>query len=70
MRSIFMEVSATNIFNTFIRNIAKTDLIIVSDYGKGTIFNARKLIQSAKKLKKKILLIPKEKILQSTRCKF
>ena len=38
----------TNIFNTFIKNIAKTDLIIVSDYGKGTIFNARKLIQSAK----------------------
>ena len=51
----------TNIFNTFIRNIAKTDLIIVSDYGKGTIFNARKLIQSAKKLKKKILIDPKGK---------
>ena len=44
----------TNIFNTFIRNIAKTDLIIVSDYGKGTIFNARKL-------KKKILIDPKGK---------
>ena len=51
----------TNIFNTFIKNIAKTDLIIVSDYGKGTIFNARKLIQSAKKLKKKILIDPKGK---------
>ena len=51
----------TNIFNTFIRNIAKTDLIIVSDYGKGTIFNARKFIQSAKKLKKKILIDPKGK---------
>ena len=51
----------TNILNTFIRNIAKTDLIIVSDYGKGTIFNARKLIQSAKKLKKKILIDPKGK---------
>ncbi len=51
----------SNIFNTFIRNIAKTDLIIVSDYGKGTIFNARKLIQSAKKLKKKILIDPKGK---------
>ena len=51
----------TNIFNTFIRNIAKTDLIIVSDYGKGTIFNARKLIQSAKRLKKKILIDPKGK---------
>ena len=51
----------TNTFNTFIRNIAKTDLIIVSDYGKGTIFNARKLIQSAKKLKKKILIDPKGK---------
>lgn len=48
-----------NIFNTFIKNIVKTDLIIVSDYGKGTIFNARKLIQSAKKLKKKILIDPK-----------
>ena len=44
----------TNIFNTFIKNIAKTDLIIVSDYGKGTIFNARKL-------KKKILIDPKGK---------
>ena len=51
----------TKIFNTFIKNIAKTDLIIVSDYGKGTIFNARKLIQSAKKLKKKILIDPKGK---------
>jgi len=51
----------TNILNTFIKNIAKTDLIIVSDYGKGTIFNARKLIQSAKKLKKKILIDPKGK---------
>ena len=51
----------TNLFNTFIKNIAKTDLIIVSDYGKGTIFNARKLIQSAKKLKKKILIDPKGK---------
>ena len=51
----------TNTFNTFIKNIAKTDLIIVSDYGKGTIFNARKLIQSAKKLKKKILIDPKGK---------
>ena len=51
----------TNIFNTFIKNIAKTDLIIVSDYGKGTIFNARKLIQSAKRLKKKILIDPKGK---------
>ena len=51
----------TNTFNTFIKNIARTDLIIVSDYGKGTIFNARKLIQSAKKLKKKILIDPKGK---------
>jgi len=51
----------TNLFNTFIKNIAKKDLIIVSDYGKGTIFNARKLIQSAKKLKKKILIDPKGK---------
>lgn len=51
----------TNTFNIFIKNIAKTDLIIVSDYGKGTIFNARKLIQSAKKLKKKILIDPKGK---------
>ena len=51
----------TNIFNTFIKNIAKTDLIIVSDYGKGTVFNARKLIQSARKLKKKILIDPKGK---------
>ena len=51
----------SNILNTFTKNIAKTDLIIVSDYGKGTIFNARKLIQSAKKLKKKILIDPKGK---------
>ena len=51
----------TNTFNTFIKNIAKTDLIIVSDYGKGTIFNATKLIQSARKLKKKILIDPKGK---------
>ena len=51
----------TNIFNRFIKNIAKTDLIIISDYGKGTIFNARKLIQYAKKLKKKILIDPKGK---------
>ena len=51
----------SKIFNTFIKNIAKTDLIIVSDYGKGTIFNARKLIQSARKLGKKILIDPKGK---------
>ncbi len=51
----------TNTLNTFIKNIAKTDLIIVSDYGKGTVFNARKLIQSARKLKKKILIDPKGK---------
>ena len=51
----------TNTINTFIKNITKTDFIIVSDYGKGTIFNARKLIQSAKKLKKKILIDPKGK---------
>ena len=51
----------SNIFNTFIKNIAKTDLIIVSDYGKGTIFNARKLIQSARKFRKKILIDPKGK---------
>jgi D-beta-D-heptose 7-phosphate kinase/D-beta-D-heptose 1-phosphate adenosyltransferase len=51
----------TNTFNTYIKNIAKTDLIIVSDYGKGTVFNARKLIQSARKLKKKILIDPKGK---------
>ena len=50
-----------NIFNTFIKSIAKTDLIIVSDYGKGTVFNVRKLIQSARKLKKKILIDPKGK---------
>ena len=51
----------SNMFNTFIKNITKTDLIIVSDYGKGTIFNAIKLIQSARKLKKKILIDPKGK---------
>jgi D-beta-D-heptose 7-phosphate kinase/D-beta-D-heptose 1-phosphate adenosyltransferase len=51
----------TNTFNTYIKNIAKTDLIIVSDYGKGTVFNARKLILSARKLKKKILIDPKGK---------
>ena len=51
----------SKIFNTFIKNIAKTDLIIVSDYGKGTIFSARKLIQSARKLGKKILIDPKGK---------
>ena len=51
----------SKIFNTFIKNIAKTDLIIVSDYGKGTIFNARKLIQSARKLGRKILIDPKGK---------
>ncbi len=51
----------SNIFNTFIKNITKSDLIIVSDYGKGTIFNATKLIQSARKLKKKILIDPKGK---------
>ena len=49
----------SNILNTFTKNIAKTDLIIVSDYGKGTVSNARKLIQSARKLKKKILVDPK-----------
>ena len=31
----------SNILNTFTKNIAKTDLIIVSDYGKGTVSNAR-----------------------------
>ncbi len=51
----------TNTFNTYIKNIAKTDLVIVSDYGKGTVFNARKLILSARKLKKKILIDPKGK---------
>ena len=51
----------SNILNTFIKNIAKTDLIIVSDYGKGTVFNARKFIQAARKLKKKILIDPKGK---------
>ena len=51
----------SNIFNTFIKNITKTDLIMVSDYGKGTVYNARKLIQSARKLKKKILIDPKGK---------
>ena len=51
----------SNILNTFTKNIAKTDLIIVSDYGKGTVSNARKLIQSARKLKKKILIDPKGK---------
>ena len=50
-----------NILNTFTKNIAKTDLIIVSDYGKGTVSNARKLIQSARKFKKKILIDPKGK---------
>ena len=51
----------SNILNTFTKNIAKTDLIIVSDYGKGTVSNARKLIQSARKSKKKILIDPKGK---------
>ena len=51
----------SNILNTFTKNIAKTDLIIVSDYGKGTVSNARKLIQSARKFKKKILIDPKGK---------
>ena len=51
----------SSILNTFTKNIAKTDLIIVSDYGKGTVSNARKLIQSARKLKKKILIDPKGK---------
>ena len=51
----------SKILNTFTKNIAKTDLIIVSDYGKGTVSNARKLIQSARKLKKKILIDPKGK---------
>ena len=51
----------SNILNTFTKNIAKTDLIIVSDYGKGTVSNARKLIQSTRKLKKKILIDPKGK---------
>ena len=51
----------SNILNTFTKNIAKTDLIIVSDYGKGTVSNARKLIQSARRLKKKILIDPKGK---------
>ena len=57
----FQASKLSKIFNTFIKNIAKTDLIIVSDYGKGTIFNARKLIQSARKLGKKILIDPKGK---------
>jgi len=57
----FQASKLSKIFNTFIKNIAKTDLIIVSDYGKGTIFNARKLIQSARKFRKKILIDPKGK---------
>ena len=57
----FHSSKLSNIFNTFVKNITKTDLIIVSDYGKGTVFNARKLIQSARKLKKKILIDPKGK---------
>ena len=57
----FQAGKLSNILNTFTKNIAKTDLIIVSDYGKGTVSNARKLIQSARKLKKKILIDPKGK---------
>ena len=57
----FQAGKLSNILNTFTKNIAKTDLIIVSDYGKGTVSNARKLIQSTRKLKKKILIDPKGK---------
>ena len=57
----FHNSKLSNILNTFTKNIAKTDLIIVSDYGKGTVSNARKLIQSARKFKKKILIDPKGK---------
>ena len=57
----FQASKLRNLFGTFTKNIAKADLIIISDYGKGTIFNARKLIQSARKLKKKVLIDPKGK---------
>ena len=55
----FQASKLRNLFGTFTKNISKADLIIISDYGKGTIFNARKLIQSARKLKKKVLIDPK-----------
>ena len=57
----FQAIKLSNISKIFTKNINKSDLIIISDYGKGTIFNAKKLIQSARKLKKKVLIDPKGK---------
>jgi D-beta-D-heptose 7-phosphate kinase/D-beta-D-heptose 1-phosphate adenosyltransferase len=57
--SEFAELEATKILNEIAAYLAATDIVILSDYSKGTLRQAPALIQSARVAHKPILIDPK-----------
>jgi D-beta-D-heptose 7-phosphate kinase / D-beta-D-heptose 1-phosphate adenosyltransferase len=55
----YKDVSDTNFFQLISENINNYDLIILSDYGKGTLSSIKKIISLAKSMGKKIIIDPK-----------
>lgn len=55
----YKDVPDTNFFKLISENINNYDLIILSDYGKGTLSSIKKIISLAKSIGKKIIIDPK-----------
>ena len=55
----FHGVDAAEFLQTFDQELAKADCVVLSDYGKGTLANARELIARCRKAGKPVLVDPK-----------
>jgi D-alpha,beta-D-heptose 7-phosphate 1-kinase (EC 2.7.1.-)/D-beta-D-heptose 1-phosphate adenylyltransferase (EC 2.7.7.-) len=55
----FHDLPVENLLASFIQTVSKHDVVILSDYGKGTLAPVQQLIVEAKKAGKKVLIDPK-----------
>ena len=55
----FNKKSAIALYSIFLKNIDFADIIIISDYNKGSLLNIKKIIESAKLKQKKVIVDPK-----------
>lgn len=57
----FSEWQKDDFFTAYLAQLAGSDLVILSDYGKGTLKHSAKLIEHARKMQKKVLVDPKSR---------
>ena len=55
----FQQVSADNLLHLFHAELAQTQVVVLSDYGKGTLSQIQNFIQLARKFNKPVLVDPK-----------